>query len=155
MSGNSISKKAYDEMKEKLDYLKTTKRQEIIQAIKEAREAGDLRENAGYHEARKDQSMNESIITELEGKLRNAEVREEKSGPKDKVVFGCKVKIKNIANDDEMEFTVVSEIEANIFEHKISTDSPLGEALFQCKLGDVVEVDAPDGIIKYKILEIC
>jgi len=152
--GNFISKKGYEELQEQLKYLKNVKRKEISKAVGEAREHGDLRENAGYHEARKDQSMNEAKITELETKLENAEVLEDTKRANDVVSIGSKVKFKNLQYDEINEYTIVSEMEANILEKKISSETPMGSALLDAKKGETVEVHAPMGTFKIKVLEI-
>ncbi len=148
-----LSPKAYKELNEKLQHMKIVRRKELSKAVGEAREHGDLRENSAYHEAKKEQGLNEMRIRELEASLAGAEVVERKT-PKDTVDFGSKVKLKNLDNDRIVEYTLVSELEADIFENKISTDSPLGDALFGEKVNSVIEFQAPKGMVKYKILKI-
>lgn len=154
MSDTYLSRKAYEEFKEKLDHLKTVKRRGIAKAIGEAREHGDLRENAGYHEAKKEQSLNEARIAELEEKLHQVLIIDDKNITKDSVVIGSKVKLKNLESKKTLEYTVVSELEADIFQKKISVTTPLGNALLGGKVKDVIDVNAPIGIIRYKILDI-
>jgi transcription elongation factor GreA len=154
MNDYSISKKAYEGLKEELNRLKSVKRKEITRAIQEAREHGDLKENSAYHEAKKEQSLNESRITDLENKLSVANVIEKKQGPSSSVIMGSKVKIKDVKSKEILEYTLVSELEANILEDKISTTSPLGKALLYRKTNEVFEFDAPLGVMKYKILKI-
>lgn len=149
-----MNRKAYEEFSEKLKYLKSVKRGEISKAIGEAREHGDLKENAAYHEAKKDQSLNEMIIKDLEEKLTDVEVVEDDGKPKDHVVMGCTVKLKDMGNNSTRECIIVSELEADVFQNKISVDSPLGNAIINCKVNDIAEVEAPRGLIKYQILEI-
>ena len=154
MAENYISPEAFEELKAKLAYLKGVKRKELSKTVGEARDGGDLKENSGYHEAKKDQGLNESRIRDLEEKLSSAIVFDNKNQPKDRVGMGSKVRIKDVETGKEVEYTIVSEIEADIFEDKISNQSPLGGALFGSKVGEVVEVEAPRGMVKYKILKI-
>ena len=154
MNDYGISKKAYEELKEKLNHLKAVKRKAITKAIQEAREHGDLSENSGYHEAKKEQSLNESKIAELENKLSIAIIIDNKQLSNSNVVMGSKVKIKNVKTKEILQFTLVSELEANILEDKISTNTPLGQALLYRKANEIIEFDAPMGILKYKILKI-
>lgn len=131
------------------------KRSKISKIIGEARDHGDLRENSAYHEAKKEQGMNEMRIRELEERVDNAEVVAEDNLPKSGIVaFGSVVKIKLLDSDREDEYTLVPEIDADIFEKKISTDSPIGAAIFNQKKGDIVEVETPRGLIKVEILEV-
>lgn len=148
-----LSPKAYKELTEKLEYMKSVRRRELSKTVGEAREGGDLRENSAYHEAKKEQGLNEMRIRELEESLHNAQVVEKKVST-GTVGMGSKVKLENLDTDDIVEYTLVFELETDIFENKISTDSPLGEALFGEKKGSVIEFEAPKGMVKYKILEI-
>ena len=154
MSDTCLSQKAFDELKEKLKYMKVVKRKEIAKSIGTAIEQGDLKENAGYHEAKKDQSLNEARIKMLEEDLRNVKIIDNKNIPKDKVKIGLTVKLKNLDQKETLEYTIVSEPEADIFQNKISPSSPLGSALLGCKEGELVEFEAPSGLKKYKILKI-
>jgi transcription elongation factor GreA len=149
-----MTKKAYEEFQEKLKYLKTVRRKEIAKAVGEAREHGDLKENSAYHEAKQEQGLNEARIRELEEKLNNVQVVDENAGPKDIVRLGSTVRLKDMKSGYEMEYTIVSELEADIFQNKISTSSPVGEALIGCKKGEVIEVEVPAGTVKYEILSI-
>jgi transcription elongation factor GreA len=153
MSDYAISKKAYEELKEKLDELKNVKRKAIVKAIQEAREHGDLKENSAYHEAKKEQSLNESKITALEEKLSVAKVVENKASYSD-VEMGATVKIKDVKTKEILTFMLVSELEANILEDKISTQSLLGKALLYHKVNETIEFEAPMGVMKYKIMKI-
>ena len=154
MSDYTLSKKAYEELKEKLDHLKSVKRKAIVKAIQEAREHGDLKENSAYHEAKKEQSLNESRITELEEKLSVAKVVDNKNVSYSDVEMGATVKIKDVKTKEVLTFTLVSELEANILEDKISTQSLLGKALLYHKVNETIEFEAPMGTMKYKILKI-
>jgi transcription elongation factor GreA len=154
MCAAQMSKKAFDELSSQLKTLKTTRRTEIAKAIEEAREQGDLKENAGYHYARQEQSLNEAKIKELESKLEGVEVVAKIKTSKDFVSIGSKVKFENLTNDRIVEYTLVSEAEADIMQRKISNETPLGEALMGAKVGEVLEYEAPAGTMKIKILEI-
>jgi transcription elongation factor GreA len=154
MSNYTLSKKAYEELKSKLDDLKNVKRKAIVKAIQEAREHGDLKENSAYHEAKKEQSLNESKIAQLEEKLSMAEVVDDRKTAYSEAVAGATVKIKDLKTKETLTFTLVSDLEANILENKISTSVPLGKALLYHKVNETVEFEAPLGTIKYKILKI-
>ena len=134
---------------DELHDLKVNKRQEIAQKIKEAREQGDLSENAEYDAAKDEQRDIEARIVDLEKLLKNAEVVVE-----DKISIGCQVKVLDIEEDEEMEFKIVGSTEANSLEGKISNESPVGRALLGKKAGETVDVETQAGIIQYKILDI-
>ena len=152
---NQMTKESYKKLEEKLNHLKTVRRKEISRAVGEAREHGDLRENSAYHSAKDEQGLNEMKIRELEAQLANAEVVDGKDlRESGEVRLNSTVRIKDLASEREHVYTIVTESEADIFEKKISTSSPVGEALFGQKVGDVIEVEAPAGKIKYKIMEI-
>lgn len=152
--GERLTKKSYEKLNKKLESLKK-KRATISKAIGEAREEGDLKENAGYHAAKEEQGLNEMHIRELETKLSDVTIVDEKDLKKnDMVRLGSTVKIKAVKSGDEFEYTLVSAMETDILEGKISPDSPLGGELVKRKKGEVIEVEAPAGLIKYKILEI-
>ena len=139
---------------DELQNLKVVKRKEVAQKIKEAREQGDLSENAQYDAAKDEQSDIELRIEELEKLLKNAEVVVEDEIDLDKINVGCKVKLLDVEYDEEMEFYIVGSTEANSLQNKISNESPVGHALMGKKTGDVVDVETQAGIIQYKILEI-
>ena len=143
-------KKYEDELQD----LKVNRRREIAQKIKEAREQGDLSENAEYDAAKDEQRDIELRIEELEKLLKNAEVVVEDEIDVDKINIGCTVKVFDITFDEEMEFKLVGSTEANSLEGKISNESPVGKALIGAHTGDVVDVEMPMGIMKYKVLEI-
>ncbi len=149
-----VTKKAYEKMKAKLKELKD-KRPKISKTIGEAREHGDLKENSAYHAAKEEQGLNEMRIRDLEARVENAVVVSESDMPKSDVVrLNSTVKLKALDNGTEMEYTIVSEIDADVLEGRISTDSPIGGAVFGGKKGEVVEVDLPRGEVKFKIIEI-
>ena len=139
---------------DELHDLKVNKRQEIAQKIKEAREQGDLSENAEYDAAKDEQRDIEARIEELEGILKNAEVVVEDEVDLDKINVGCKVKVFDITFDEEMEFNIVGSTEVNSLEGKISNESPVGQALMGKKVGDTVDVETQAGVIQYKVLDI-
>ena len=139
---------------DELHDLKVNKRQEIAQKIKEAREQGDLSENAEYDAAKDEQRDIEARIEELEGILKNAEVVVEDEVDFDKINVGCKVKVFDITYDEEMEFKIVGSTEANSLEGKISNESPVGQALLGKKVGEIVDVETQAGVIQYKVLDI-
>ena len=149
-----ITYEGLKKLEAELEELKTVKRKEVAQKIKEARELGDLSENAEYDAAKDEQRDIEARIEEIEKILKNVEVVDEDEVDLSKVSIGCKIKLKDLEFDDEFEFKIVGSTEANSLKGKISNESPVGKAVEGRKVGDVVEVEAQDGIIKYEILEI-
>ena len=141
-------------LEDELENLKVVKRKEVAQKIKEAREQGDLSENAEYDAAKDEQRDIELRIEELEKLLKNAEVVVEDEIVLDKINIGCKVKVYDVDEDEEMEFKIVGSTEANSLQNKISNESPVGQALMGKKAGDVVDVETQAGVIQYKVLEI-
>lgn len=141
-------------LEEELEYLKTTKRKEITEKIKVALSFGDLSENSEYDEAKNDQAFLEGRIIQLENMLKNATIVDESDIPKDKVNVGSLVKVKDYEFDEEVNFLIVGSAEADPLENKISNESPIGSALIGKKVGDIIEVQVPDGINKFEILEI-
>ncbi len=151
---NILTYEGLKRYEEELQNLKVVKRKEVHQKIKEAREQGDLSENAEYDAAKDEQRDIELRIEELEKLLKNAEVVVEDEIDLDKINIGCKVKVYEIDEDEEMEFKIVGSSEANSLQNKISNESPVGQALMGKKVGDVVEVETQSGVIQYKVLEI-
>ena len=141
-------------LEEELQDLKVVKRKQVAQKIKEAREQGDLSENAEYDAAKDEQRDIEARIEEIEKILKNAEVVGEDEVDLDKINVGCKVKVYDVEYEEEMEFKIVGSTEANSLEGKISNESPVGKALLGAKVGETVSVEAQAGCIQYKILEI-
>jgi len=141
-------------LEEELEYLKTVKRKEITQKIKTALSFGDLSENSEYDEAKNDQAFVEGRIALLENMLKSAKVIDEDDITTDKVNVGCTVKVNDVEFDDEIEYTIVGSAEADPSKLKISNESPVGNGLIGRKVGDEVEINVPDGVIKYRILEI-
>lgn len=149
-----LTQEGYEELKKELDDLINVKRPLNIKAIKEARALGDLSENAEYDEAKTAQSENEQLIAELELQLRNAKIINEKEIDLETVQIGNIVKVRDLEFKEDITYTIVGSTEVNLAENKISNESPLGKALLGAKKGDTVEVDAPAGVIKYKILSL-
>ena len=148
-----MTQKGYDEAKEKLIYLQTVKRQEIVERIAEARSHGDLSENAEYDAARNEQAANELEITELDYKIKNAKILEENNDTTT-VHIGSKVKVYDEDLDEEEVYEITGSTEANAIENKISNESPVGAALLKHKVGDIVKINAPDGEYKLVVKEI-
>ena len=141
-------------LEDELFDLKVVKRQEVAQKIKEAREQGDLSENAEYDAAKDEQRDIEARIDELEKLLKNAEVVVEDEVNLDKISIGCVVKVYDVEFEEEMEFKLVGSTEANSLQNKISNESPVGHALIGRKVGDVVDVETQAGMLQYKVLDI-
>ena len=141
-----------DSLREELDRLKKVDRPRIVAAIAEAREHGDLKENAEYHAAREQQGFAEGRIQEIEGKLGNVQIIDVCQIPEgDKVIFGCTVDIVNIDTDETVTYKIVGDDEADVKANKISYQSPIARALIAKEVGDVVVVKTPSGDIEYEI----
>ena len=141
-------------LEDELENLKVVNRKEVAAKIKEAREQGDLSENAEYDAAKDEQRDIEARIEELEKILKNAEVVDEEEVDLDKISVGCQVKILDIEFDEELEYKVVGSTEANSLTGRISNESPVGRAIMGASVGDIVTVETPAGDLQYKILEI-
>jgi len=141
-------------LEDELQDLKVNRRKEIAEKIKEAREQGDLSENAEYDAAKDEQRDIEARIEELEKLLKNAEVVVEDEVNLDKINIGCVVKVYDKEFEEEMEFQIVGSTEANSLQNKISNESPVGHALIGKKVGDTVEVETQAGVIEYEVLDI-
>ena len=148
-----MTKKGYDEAVERLKYLQTVKRQEIVERIAEARSHGDLSENAEYDAARNEQAANEGEIVDLDYKIKNAVILEVSSDTSF-VHIGSKVTVYDEEMDEEDTYEITGTTEANPMENKISNESPVGKALLKHKVGDAVKVVAPDGEYRLIIKEI-
>lgn len=148
-----MTQKGYDEAKERLLYLQTVKRQEIVDRIAEARSHGDLSENAEYDAARNEQAANEGEIVDLDYKIKNAVIIEANSDTSF-VHIGSKVRVYDEELEEEAVYEITGSTEANAMENKISNESPVGSALLKHKVDETVKVSAPDGDYKLKILEI-
>ncbi len=141
-------------LEEELQDLKVNRRKEVAQKIKEAREQGDLSENAEYDAAKDEQREIEARIEEIDKILKNAEVVVEDEVEVDVINIGCKVRILDLEYNDEMEYKIVGSTEANSLKGKISNESPVGKALIGARIGDIVNVETHSGVLQYKILEI-
>ena len=148
-----MTQKGYDEAKERLLYLQTQKRQEIVERISEARSHGDLSENAEYDAARNEQAANEGEIADLDYKIKNA-VIVENIADTSFVHIGSKVKVYDEEMDEEDVYEITGTTEADPMANKISNESPVGAALLKRKVGDTVKIVAPDGEYKLTIKEI-
>ena len=149
-----LTQEGYNNLEKELNFLKTEKRAEIADRIKVALGFGDLSENSEYDEAKNAQAENEVRIVELENKLRHAKIIDEKDIDTETVQIGNIVKVLDMEFDEKIEYTIVGSTEVNLAENKISNESPLGEALLGAKKNQTVEVNAPAGVMKYKILSI-
>ena len=151
---NILTVSGLKKLEDELNDLKVNKRKEISLKIGEAREQGDLSENAEYDAAKDEQRDIEARIEEIEGILKHAEVIDEDEADITRVNIGCKVKLHDIDFDEDMEFMIVGSMEANSLNGKMSNESPVGRALIGAMAGDVVEVEMPDGVSHFQILEI-
>ena len=151
-----LTKKGYDERVALLENLKVVRRKEVAQKLKEAREQGDLSENAEYDAAKDEQRDIEAQIAELEEILKNAEIIQDEAGGKksNKVKMESVVKLHDVEYDEDIEYVIVGSSEADSLNNKISNESPLGAALIGKKVGDTVKVEDPVGEIEYKIIEV-
>ena len=149
-----LTSKGMQALEDELQDLKVVKRKEIAQKIKEAREQGDLSENAEYDAAKDEQRSIEAKIEELEKIIRNAEVIDESTFDKDTVSIGSTVRFYDEEFDEELEYRIVGSTESDIMKGLISNESPLGKALVGSKLGQEIEVESADGVSKYRVLEI-
>lgn len=146
--------KGLRKIEEELEHLKTIRRKEVAERIKQAIAFGDISENSEYDEAKNEQAFTEGRIIQLENMLKNAEVVDEAEVPSDVVSVGARVKVKDYDFDEEVIYTIVGSAEADPMEFKISNESPVGSGLIGKKVGDIVEISVPDGVSKYEILEI-
>ncbi len=151
---NILTYQGLKKLEDELQDLKVVQRREIAQKIKEAREQGDLSENAEYDAAKDEQRDIEARIEEIEKILKNAEVVVEEEVDLNKVAIGCVVKILDCEFDEEMTYSIVGSTEADILQGKISNESPVGKALIGKEVGDVVTVETQTGELQYKLLEI-
>ena len=149
-----LTQEGYDKLEKELNYLKTEKRAEIADRIKVALGFGDLSENSEYDEAKNAQAKNEVKIVELENKVRHAKIINESEIDTETLKIGNVVKVYDMEFDEKIEYTIVGSTEVNLLENKISNESPLGEALLGAKKNQTVEVNAPAGVMQYKILSI-
>lgn len=149
-----LTKEGYEKLRKKLEYLKTVLRGELSKEIGIARKHGDLKENSEYDAAKNAQGLNEAKIFELESKLSNGRIIDYEDIPTDKVLIGAIVKLKDLDSGEKIQYTLVSELEANFSEGKISVSSPVAQSLLGHKENETVEIKIPAGILRYKILKI-
>ena len=150
-----MTKVGAEKLREQLHELKTVDRPRITAAIAEARAHGDLSENAEYHAAREQQSFMEGRINKIESTLANVQIINVKEiNETDKVVFGATVTILNLNSDEEVTYQIVGELEANINTGLISIASPIARSLIGKQVGDIVDVNAPSGVIEYEIIQV-
>lgn len=151
---NLLTYEGLKKLEDELQDLKVVQRKAIAQKIKEAREQGDLSENAEYDAAKDEQRDIEARIEEIEKILKNAEVVVEEEVDLDKISVGCVVKVLDVEFEEEEEFKLVGSSEANSLNGKISNESPVGKALIGARVGDTIQVETQAGVIEYKVLEI-
>ena len=149
-----LTQKGYEKLKEELDFLKHDKRRQVAKQLEKARAMGDLSENAEYDAAKEAQAYLEKKIRELEDKLSRARIIEHENIPSDKVYVGAKVKLLDKDTDEVLEYLIVSPPEADYAQNKLSMESPIGKALMGHKVGDLIEIKVPAGLLTYQILEI-
>ena len=151
---NILTYQGLKKLEDELQELKVVRRKEVAAKIKEAREQGDLSENAEYDAAKDEQRDIEARIEDIEKILKNAEVVVEEEVDLDKISVGCRVKILDMEYDEELDYKIVGSTEANSLKGKISNESPVGKALLGARIGEVVTVETQAGDLNYKVLEI-
>ena len=149
-----LTPEGYKKLKEEIEYLSTDKRREVADRIRIAREFGDITENAEYDHAKNEQAMLEHRIAQLEERLLSARVITKKEISKDSVSIGSRVKLRDVDAKETIEYRIVGSAEANPSENKLSNESPVGKAIIGRKKGETVEVTAPRGTLKFKIMDI-
>ena len=149
-----ITREGYEKLREKLNHLVNVRRKEIAKQLEIARGFGDLSENAEYETAKQEQALNEAKISELVTQLSSASILDGQAIAHDKVYIGATVRLFDLKADEELEYMLVSEVEADFLENKISVTSPVGKALLGKMENDVVEIQVPAGRLLYKILQI-
>ena len=149
-----LTSEGHKKLTEEIEHLSTVKRREVAERIKQAREFGDIAENAEYDDAKNEQAMLEHRIATLEDRLKSARVVNKKEIPTGVVAVGTKVKLRDVDAKETIEYRIVGSAEANPAEHKLSNESPVGKAIIGKKKGETVEVAAPRGSLKFKIMDI-
>jgi|SRR6185436_4621655 transcription elongation factor GreA len=149
-----LTPEGHKKLKQEIEYLSNEKRREVADRIKTAREFGDIAENAEYDDAKNEQALLEHRIAQLEERLRNARVITKKEISKDVVSIGSRVKLRDVDAKETIEYRIVGSAEANPMENKLSNESPVGKAIIGKKKGETVEVSAPRGTLKFKIMDI-
>jgi transcription elongation factor GreA len=149
-----LTKEGFEKLKKEIDFLSTVKRQEVAERIRVAREFGDIAENAEYDDAKNEQAMLEHRIALLEERMRDARVIQKSEITADVVSIGSHVRLKDVDANETVEYHIVGSAEANPAENKLSNESPVGKAIIGRKKGETVEVSAPRGTLKFKIMDI-
>ena len=149
-----LTREGYEKLKEELEYLKNVRRRELSKEIGQAIAQGDISENAEYDAAKEAQGLNEKKIAELEENLARGRIIDDENIPKDEVRIGARVELKDLDLGEELQYTLVSEVEADYAQGKISITSPIGKGLLGHKENEIVEIKIPAGILRYKILKI-
>ncbi len=149
-----LTQEGYQKLEDEVELLKTVRRREVADRIKVAISFGDISENAEYDEAKNEQAQMEERILKLENMIRNAVIIDESKIDINVVTIGSIVKVNDMEFDEEVEYTIVGSAEADPYEGRISNESPVGRALLDTTVGQVVDVHVPDGVVKFKILEI-
>ena len=149
-----LTPEGLEKLKEEIAYLTTDKRREVAERIKHAREFGDISENSEYDDAKNEQAMLEQRIIQLEERLSRARLIESEDVPKGVVAVGTRVRLRDLDAKETIEYVIVGSAEANPREQKLSNESPVGKAIIGKKKGETVEVSAPRGSLKFKILDI-
>ena len=154
MSDTYLTRSGHKKLMEELEHLKTVKRRQLSKAIGEARSHGDISENAEYDAAKEAQGLNEKRISELEDKLATARILDDTGMTSDEVLIGATVKLKDLETNEELTYTLVSEMEADYDSGRISITSPIGSSLLNHKVNEEIDIKVPAGILRYKILSI-
>ena len=149
-----LTREGLQRLEKELEYLKTVRRREVAARIKQALEFGDISENSEYDDAKNEQAFVEGRIATIEKMLRNARVVDDSEAQAGHVGLGSRVRLKDLETGEEVEYLLVGSAEANPLEYKISNESPVGRAILGQTVGTVVDVQAPDGIIRYEILDV-
>lgn len=149
-----LTPEGLEKLQSEIEYLSTTKRDEVAERIKEAREFGDISENSEYDDAKNEQAMLEHRISQLQEKLRRARVIKVSDISTDKVVVGSTVTLRDLDDDDEYVYTLVGSAESDPANHRLSNESPVGQAVLGRRVGEAVTVPAPAGELRYEIVRI-
>ena len=154
MKAIHITHQIYEKLVDEHKFLKTVKRKELSKAVGEAREHGDIKENAEYDAAKEALAMNEKKIIELEDKLSHVKILDYKDLPQDQALIGATVELEDLDSKEKEKYTLVSEVEIDYAQGKISVNSPVGQGLLGHKENQTVKIKTPAGVLRYKILKI-